>query len=360
MKYLIPVLSLCCALSANLSAQNDPFLTKIYDGLHDSPMQRKFRQLAPIPAGVVYVQQPGEGEPEMRAHFKNMKKLGFNALKQIMPTPDWTVERIAYIALDEGIIPWWYGEGGCELPDEALLKRLGISPQLPIPDALQHPAMQAYQRGVLKKRIEKMEAYAQQAPDKKFMRATSVAFDPEIGGRGVELTPKGEALLLAWLKQRYGTVEQLNQGWNQHHAGLSLYEARVFTDWDDVAKNWREVPGREYNHVKDIYRFKVDYNTRRIVESAKAFNDFDPNAPYRGGGELAVFHSFAWYSVDNRLAAPEADHYVLLNEGQAQTASLTFAGKKYAAITDAITGEPVDPQKIYLPKNDARWIRAEQ
>jgi beta-galactosidase len=292
-----------------LAAQSDPFLTKQYDALHDSPMQQKFRAIAPMPAGVVYVQQPGEGEAEMRAHFRNMKRLGFNALKQIMARPDWTIEKIAYIALDEDIIPWWYGEGGFELPDGALLKLLGIAATLPMSEILQHPAMQAHQKEVLRRRIEKIEAYTQQAPDKKFMRVTSVAFDPEIGGRGAELTPKGETLFLAWLKQKYGTIEQLNQGWNQYHAGLSLHEARVFTDWDDLAKNWRGVPGREYNHVKDIYRFKVDYNTGRIVESARTFNAFDPNAPYRGGGELAVFHSFAWYSVDMERVANALTDY---------------------------------------------------
>jgi beta-galactosidase len=125
-----------------------------------------------------------------------------------------------------------------------------------------------------------------------------VAFDPEIGGRGVELSEKGEKLFLEWLKNRYQTVENLNRAWNQYHAGLFLNEHRLLTDWDDVAKNWRNLTGREYNHVKDIYRFKVAHNLRRIRESAAQFNAFDPNAPYRGGGELAVFHPFAWYSVD--------------------------------------------------------------
>lgn len=292
--------TLCCWLctTALTLAQPDPFLHQRYDSLHDSPMQRKFRQLAPMPAGVVYVQQPNEGEAEMRAHFRTMKKLGFNALKQIMPLPTWSIEQISLIALEEGIVPWWYGEGGYEGLSPALLKRLGIPASLATAEVLQHPNMIAHQRQVLKRRIERTQAYIANSPDKKFMRVTSVAYDPEIGGRGVELSPKGEELFLQWLQQRYQRVENLNRAWNQYHAGLFLNEHRLLTDWNDVAQNWRNLSGREYNHVKDIYRFKVEHNLRRIRESALQFNAFDSLAPYRGGGELAVFHPFAWYSVD--------------------------------------------------------------
>jgi beta-galactosidase len=297
LNYTFTSLLLLCAATW-VRAQSDAFLHQRYDALHDSPIQQKFRQLAPMPTGVVYVQQPNEGEAEMRAHFQNMKKLGFNALKQIMPLPMWSVEQIALIALDEGIIPWWYGEGGYEAISPQLLDSLGIQTSLPTKEILEHPRMVAHQRQLLKQRIERTQAYIANSPDKKFMRVTSVAYDPEIGGRGVELSAKGEELFLEWLKQRYQSVDKLNQAWNQYHAGLFLNEHRLLTDWDDVAKNWRNLTGREYNHVKDIYRFKVEHNLRRIRESARQFSAFDPSAPYRGGGELAVFHPFAWYGVD--------------------------------------------------------------
>jgi beta-galactosidase len=92
-------------ISFHSFAQTHDFQTQKYDEMHDSPMQRKFRKIAPMPAGVVYIQQPNEGEKEMREHFRNMKKLGFNALKQIMNLPSWSIENISLIALDEGIIP---------------------------------------------------------------------------------------------------------------------------------------------------------------------------------------------------------------------------------------------------------------
>ena len=274
------------------------FLHDRYDALHDSPMQQKFRRQAPMPAGVVYVQQPDEGEAEIRQHFRTMKRLGFNALKQIMTTPDWTEERVGLLALEEGIIPWWYGEGGYADIDNALLDRLKISRSLPLAEVLAHPAMVAHQRGVLKKRIEKIQAENVREGEPLAMSATSRAFDPEIGKRGDDLNEKGEALFIDWLKDRYGSVGKLNYAWNQHHAGLFRPKEGPFKSWDDVAQNWQGITKREYNHVKDIYRFKVDHNYKRIVNSAEKFHAFDPEAPYRGGGELAVFHPIAWYNVD--------------------------------------------------------------
>ena len=106
------------------SAAADPYLVDRYDSLHDTPAQRRFRALAPMPAGVVYIQQPGEGDREMRAHFRQMRALGFNCLKQIIPLPDATVEDIQLVALEEGIIPWWFGEGGYEPVTPELSVRL--------------------------------------------------------------------------------------------------------------------------------------------------------------------------------------------------------------------------------------------
>ena len=296
-----------CLLSAH-AQQPDPFLHKLYDSLHDSPMQQRCRRLAPLPAGVVYIQQPGEGEPEIRAHFRKMKEVGFNALKQIMTVPPWTEEQIGLLALEEGIIPWWYGQGGYVAIDSVLLDRLKIVRSLPMAEVLAHPAMVEYQREVLKKRIEKIQN--QSTTDNPLpMAATSRAFDPEIGGRSDDLNEQGEKLFVDWLKGRYRTVEKLNYAWNQHHAGLFRPKAGPFRDWDDVAANWKGTTKREYNHVKDIYRFKVAHNYQRILNSAAQFHAFDAGAPYRGGGELAVFHPIAWYNVDMEQIAASLTHY---------------------------------------------------
>jgi beta-galactosidase len=278
------------------TSKDDPFLQRLYDERHDSPAQQRFRQIAPMPAGVVYVQQPGEGEREMREHFRVMKRLGFNALKQIMPLPTWTVEQIQLIALDEGIIPWWYGEGGYEPFADGLLKKLQIPPNTPVAELLKHPAMLKHQHDVMRGRILRTQEFI--ANNKQFMRTGSTAFDPEVGGRGLELTARGEQLFLAWLQQTYGTVEKLNEAWNQHHAGLFLNEKRVFQSWDDVAQNWKSLTKREYRHSRDILRFKADHSLQRIRRLTGDLKAFDRYWPFRGGGELGLFLPSAWYAVD--------------------------------------------------------------
>jgi beta-galactosidase len=289
---------------------NDPFLHRLYDQLHDSPAQRAYRKLAPMPAGVVYVQQPHEDEADMRQHFRTMKRLGFTNLKQIMPcAPNWTVERIGAVALSEGIIPWWYGEGGFAPPSDSLLTRLGIPANTPTDALLKNQTFLTYQFDLLKQRNARERAYADTARTGLFMRSTSVAYDPEVGGRGADLSPEGERLFMNWLRQTYGSVDSLNRGWNLHHAGLSLGETRLFRDWDEVTRTWRSVTGREYRHVRDIFRFKVEHNLARIRQRAAQFRAFDPHAPYRGGGELGLFLPTAWYGVDMEGIANVMTHY---------------------------------------------------
>jgi beta-galactosidase len=286
------------SLAATLGATEAPFLRPLYDSLNDTTAQRRFRALAPMPAGVVYVQQPGEGEAEMRAHFRKMRELGFNALKQIMPLSTWTVERIQRIALDEGLVPWWFGEGGDEPLTPELRTRLGVPAALTPAEAQRHPAALAHQQALRLRRIERTEDAIRAGGTGQFMRTGSVAFDPEIGGRGLELSAQGERLFMAWLQQTYDTVEQLNTAWNQHHAGLFLKETRVFRSWDDVAENWKELSKREYRHSRDVLRFKADHSLTRIRRFTVDLAAFDPLYPFRGGGELGLFLPSAHYGVD--------------------------------------------------------------
>jgi beta-galactosidase len=99
-------------LSVKGFAQKDEFHHDLYDAMHDSPMQQKFRKIAPVPYGVVFLPWAGMTEKEMRKHFRMMKELGFTNLKQTMGTEEWPRDEVLRIALEEGIIPFWYGEGG--------------------------------------------------------------------------------------------------------------------------------------------------------------------------------------------------------------------------------------------------------
>ena len=95
-----------------MPSNTDPFLTGRYDRLHRTPMQEKFRRIAPMPVGVVFVEWPGMTDEAIRSHFRKMKELGFTCLKGIHLCPGTDLRQVMHAALDEGLIPWWYGAGG--------------------------------------------------------------------------------------------------------------------------------------------------------------------------------------------------------------------------------------------------------
>ena len=290
--------------------QKGDYMVDLYDKLHDSPLQQKFKELRPMPAGVVYIQHPGEGEKEIRAHFRLMKELGFNALKQIQTVPGWTVEQISLIALEEGIIPWWYGQGGWERITPELLKKLGIPENTPVREAREMPAMVTYQTNLLKDRIQKTIGFrkANEGQEMKFLSGGCQAYDPVVGGRGVELNPEGERLFLEWCKNTYRTIDNLNEAWNSHHIGLEP-PGGEFRSWDDFKVRWKTVPHREFRNYFDILKFKVDNSLSTIARTAERFSEFYGDAPFRAGGELGLFRPQASFCVDLESIANTMTRY---------------------------------------------------
>ena len=298
--FLLSVFSLT-SLFQPLLAQwlpNHDFLTEKYDQLHASPTQEKFRKLAPMPAGVVYIQHPDEGEEEIRWHFRTMKELGYNSLKGIYPVTGWTVEQIQLLALEEGIIPWWYGQGGWEEITEKLLKKLKIDTDLPMAKIREHPKMMEYQHKLLKDRVERTITYLQESGEKSALQSSFRAHDPTIGARGLDLTEEGERLFLQWAEEQYGTIEELNEAYNVHHANLKPVGGEVFQSWDDFAERWEQSNHREYRVKRDVMRFKADHALNNIQQVTKKYQEFYPHAPFRAGGELGLFLPQSWYGVD--------------------------------------------------------------
>jgi beta-galactosidase len=280
-----------------LAQKGHDFLHQKYDALHDSPQQQKFRKIAPVPAGVVYIQRPGEGEKEIRQHFRTMKKLGFTNLKQIMPLPDWDHERIQLIALEEGLVPWWYGEGGWEPITDELVRKLGIPRKASLEEVRRHPKMIAHQNDVLKRRVEKIIAYRKASGDSEAPRGGSTAYDPTVGERGLDLSEKGKELFVDWAKETYGTIDRLNQAHNQHHHGLEA-SGGAYKSWDDFAGRWEKYNNRELRVRRDIMRFKADHGLKELQKKVETFQAFDPHAPFRAGGELGLFRPHAYFGVN--------------------------------------------------------------
>lgn len=277
-----------------LKAQEDEFYHDLYDSMHDSPMQQKFRKLAPVPYGVVFLPWAGITENEMREHFRLMKELGFTNLKQTMGTPEWPRKEVLRIALEEGIIPFWYGEGGWEDITPELLKSLGLSENMSIQEARKHPKILEYQNKVFEKHLS---TWKDPLPVQDSFR--NYQHHPD-----AYLRPDDVPLFREWVKNTYSSIDELTSAWNQYEVGIAEDPYKSWEDfYNDPLLNYDTdgqyviIPrgGREYGKVRDILRFKADMYLENIKFGKQLRY---PEQPQRAGGEMGLFLPFASRATD--------------------------------------------------------------
>jgi len=274
--------------------EDDEFYHDLYDSMHDSPMQQKFRKIAPMPFGVVFLPWAGATEEDLRRHFRMMKELGFTNLKQTMSTPEWPTKKTLAIALEEGIIPFWYGEGGWEDITPELLKELGLPKKMSVQEARKHPKMLAHQKKVLEKHLS---TWRDPLPGQD-------EFERYEHHPDAYLRPHDEAKFKEWVKEKYETIEELANAWNQYEVGIT---GDPYESWEDFENDelvsydedgeYVIIPrsGREYGKVKDILRFKADM----YLENVKFYKQNRyPEQPTRAGGEMGLFLPFASRATD--------------------------------------------------------------
>jgi len=280
------------------------YLHSLYDKLHDSPIQQKFRQIAPMPFGVVFLPWKGMTEEQMREHFRLMKSLGFHNLKQTMSTPEWPAARIKEIALDEDIIPFWYGEGGWEPITGALLDKLGIPRETPIAAIRSHPKMRAYQKEIIRRGIAGSGESDRYEPSPIPGAAEGFRHTPDPFLRAGDIPHFKE-----WLRANYKSPEEINDAWNLYEVGIS---PSPFAGWsgvnEEVLRLAEEGPaartrGREYGRIRDILRYKAEYRARQVKETLTKYRGGNPYAPTRTGGEMGLFLPFAWRATNMELLA---------------------------------------------------------
>ncbi len=288
------------------TAQAHNYLHDHYSKLRDTRLQRKFRNLAPMPVGVVFIEWPDMTDEEVRDHFRTMKRLGFNCLKQVMARP---VEaggrgygKLLHMALDEGILPWWFGTGGYEDITPELLKKLGLDPDMPVDEALQHPKMLAHQEKLMRERIDRedTERQAKRQANRGKRRQKGAAM--QVPGvvptcNAYELEEDEVEAFIGWVKKTYGDLDEVKKAWNAYHLGnLHVLDCQT---WEDLARDLHEYPRREYRFLRDVMRFKADqYLEHRIRPMIERRDETDPEAPVRRGGEMSLFLPFASRGTD--------------------------------------------------------------
>lgn len=282
------------------------FLHDRYDALHATPMQRRLRHVAPMPVGVVFLPWPGLTEEEARQHFRLMRTLGFTCLKQTMPTPEWPTERTLALALEEGILPYWYGEAGGDPVTPELLARLGLSSSLSLSEAESHPTVVAHQQAILRQRIAE-DARASHAKSKtaKEPKAAHQPLPGVVGDvQGHVLLPELRPHFIAWLKRQYGTVATLTEAWNLRHVGIWKTGRPFWKTWKQVEEGLDDLGINEYRHLRDILRFRAEaFVEEHIAAMVRRTHGRDPRIPCRAGGEMGLFLSFASRGTDMQAIA---------------------------------------------------------
>jgi beta-galactosidase len=263
----------------------DPFLQSLYDSLH------------------VFLPWAGITENEIRQQFRTMKRLGFNNLKQLMSTPEWPQDKLMEIALQEGIIPFWYGEAGWQSIDSALLQKLEIPAGLPMDQIRRNPRMVAYQNEFLRHQIP---AAAEGMP---FLDA------PGDGAKSFTHTPDpflhdaDVPYFEKWLRSHYPDAAALARAWNEYEVGISAHPIQSWTDVDRCVEEMSKQPntlrgyGGEYGRVRDVLRYKAQYHAEAIQRRSLDFHSRFPAVPTRTGGEMGLFLPFAWRATNMQMLA---------------------------------------------------------
>lgn len=280
-------------------------LHELHDARHLTPMQQKLRALAPMPVGCVFIAWPEITEAEVREQLRSMKACGFTCLKGVMGNEAISSAEIQAIALDEGIWPWWYAEGGWEPITPELLRRLDLPADLDHDAAMAAPAMLAHQRELYRRRLERR--------DERKRVSTTAGGAHEFAGRkqprwlvpsvvgehrGHVLAATDDVAFADWLRAQYGDLDALLAAWN---VSAPARRALGADPWADIPRLVRDgwPSAKQYRHIRDIMRFNADMVIERRIRTADAQRvAFDPHEPLRAGGEAGVFLPFSARGVD--------------------------------------------------------------
>lgn len=264
-----------------------------YEALHDTAAQAKFRRMQPWPVGAVFVQWPDMSEEDIRTELRKMKAAGFTCLKQAASIYDEDRRRLMHIALDEGILPWWYEEAGWEDPTPALALELGLPEDTPPDKIMADEGYKARQMRLMRDRIDRegeaphMTATAEIDDLPGTVKKHEYGLPPEMAGRFVK-----------WLQAKYTTVEQLKWAWNFQHYGIRRFQADTWEEVEGQVIAFVNAERGEYNRMMDVLRFKVDLFLSKLANDVSRNMQADPERPLRAGGEMSLFLPTPLLSTD--------------------------------------------------------------
>jgi beta-galactosidase len=278
------------------------YLHDLYDHINETPMQRRLRRLAPMPIGSVFIQWPEMDMEDIRLHFRAMREAGFTCLKGIMTCPGTSMAAVQHMAIDEGLSPWWYDQGGWADVTPEMLAQLGVPGDMDIDAAMAHPAVLAHQKQLMHARVDAQAGGRAGRRSKGNPWLPGEQAEGAVPGtnklsRGTMLVAEQVPLFMEWLRRTYPDVEALKQAWcvySSSHGGF----AAEWETWEDVAREVLQYPQREFRHLRDALRFKADMKLARLRDGVADAQANDPNEPMRAGGEISIFLPHTAAAID--------------------------------------------------------------
>ena len=294
MHHLLHVLCITAGATAALTGTTAAFPYPPSRG--DCTLPQKLAQLAPLPIGGVIIEQPGDTLALVAARMQQMRAEGFNAIKQVLLAVPLTESAEAYLnrtkqwfhaALDAGLSPWWYAEGGWECFTLELLAELGLPPTEPPWVLADAPSMRAYQLALQRRRVDAMVELP--------------VFNLGEPGAGNPIIPPALVPDFAlWLNASYGgNVSDLQLAWQDvFRSNFSAPECAAFADCAALlAQPTNGWPSHDYRRYRDSMRFQADALLAKLSATITALRAADPEAPVRTGGASLQLNQ-AFYSWD--------------------------------------------------------------
>jgi beta-galactosidase len=129
----------------------------------------------------------------------------------------------------------------------------------------------------------------------------AVGYDNEIGNGFMSYSESDRQRFIAWLKKRYGTIEELNKAW------ATQRWSRRLNSFEDVDLPLADGPGPSERYL-DLHRYWSDVSVARLQEldairqrnmpNIPSISNLWDNAPRRGFDYLSTYKSYVSYGAE--------------------------------------------------------------
>lgn len=275
-----------------------------------APHKKWLQDNKPFFVAVVYWRRHDRDAAAIQHDMRQIRATGFSAvrllfhrvndLEQASGELDWAPADIAFDAAQAAGL--WVLPAFNATPPLSAQRRLGLTEPRDLEELKRrrsHPALEADAREFLRRAIERYRSHPA------LLAWHAVGEPPSFAGDAIAAEDQGR--LIVWLKERYGTLEAVNDAWLREGGPLWI-EGLPLTSWEEAADAIVRPDWRNFRRRRDLLRFQTDGALERIQESVALYRELDPHHPIRSGGHQ-LFANHAAYRWDLEAQAAQADFF---------------------------------------------------